>query len=246
MATLFDAFSAVHGALVERFGTPDRTPEPAEPFQGTCRVLLAQSLSPPKVAATLELLRGLDLLAPQRLAAAAVVEVMDAAAEKRVPVSTKAIAPLKRFASWLVENYHGRIADLFDPHRSTERLHDELAAIKGIGPAAADAILLYALKRPAFPLDRATFRVLVRHGWLEPTATYDQARDLVVDCARSHGGIREERGLPENGTTLSALIEIAHGMDRLGRDFCRPAQPHCEHCPLVSLTPEGGIRQVDE
>ena len=44
---------------------------------------------------------------------------------------------------------------------------EELAGIKGIGPAAADAMVLFALKRPAYPVDRATFRVLVRHGWLD-------------------------------------------------------------------------------
>ena len=62
-------------------------------------------------------------------------------------------------------------------------LREELSMIKGIGPATADAIILLALKRPSYPVDRASFRVLVRHGWIDSTATYDDARDLLVNQA---------------------------------------------------------------
>ena len=103
--------------------------------------------------------------------------------------------------------------------------------------AGADAILLYALKRPSYPVDRATYRVLVRHGWLDPTATYDEARDLLVDSVTDRADVLNEEEDP-----AVELAELAHGMEQLGRRFCRAAAPHCDGCPLESLLPEGGPR----
>ncbi len=112
-------------------------------------------------------------------------------------------------------------------------LREELAAIKGIGPATADAIVLFALKRPGYPVDRASFRVLVRHGWLDATATYDEARDFVVERAENAlGEARASRGVRTGG--------LSHGMEQLGRQFCRAAAAHCDGCPLEHLLPEGG------
>ena len=43
----------------------------------------------------------------------------------------------------------------------------------------------------------------------------------------------------------SLLIDLAHGMEQLGRRYCRAAAPRCEGCPLECLLPEGGPREVD-
>jgi endonuclease III related protein len=99
-------------------------------------------------------------------------------------------------------------------------------------------LILYALKRPSYPVDRATFRVLVRHDWLEPTATYEEARDLIVDHALNQANLRE-------GDGANLLAELAHGMEQLGRRFCRAARPRCDGCPLEPFLPEGGAREID-
>ncbi len=153
-----------------------------------------------------------------------------------------AIAPLKHLARWLVDQGMTatcRGCSIRAQPESTDSLRDELAAIKGIGPAAADADPLFALKRPSYPVDRATFRVLVRHGWLDPTATYDEARDLVVERAV------DRRGRSRMSRRCGLLGELSHGMEQLGRQFCRAAAPHCERCPLERFLPEGGPREVD-
>ncbi len=245
MASLDEAFSSVHAALVERFGVPAPLVQGLDPFQAICAVLLERSLAPKQGETTLGVLRESALLVPDRLATTDLVELIDAALENGSSVKAAAIAPLQRFASWLIQHHDGQIAALFDPHRSTEWLRGELTAIKGIGAAGADAVLLYALKRPAYPVDRATYRVMVRHGWLEPSATYDEARDLVVDCAASLEGVSDERGLAANQSLTDDLIDVAHGMALIGRHYCRPAVPRCDECPLVSLLPEGGYRQTD-
>jgi endonuclease-3 related protein len=246
MATLGEAFASVHSALVERFGVPEPTYQGLDPFEAICAVLLDRTLGPQKSAAALKALRESDLLAPDRLASSDLVEMIDLMAQNGLSVSAAALAPLKRLAAWFVDHHESRIAAIFDPHRSTEWLWGELAGLKGIGAAGADAVLLYALKRPAYPVDRATFRVLVRHGWLEPTATYQEARDLVVDCAASDSGIYDERDLAEANEGLAdELMDLAHGMEQVGRRYCRPAAAQCDLCPLVSFLPEGGHRQSD-
>jgi endonuclease-3 related protein len=246
MPTLDDAFSAVHSALVARFGLPPAVFQGLGPFEAMCAVLLERNLAPQKATAALEGLRAAEVLAPERLAKADVVELIDAVAEQGLSVSAAALAPLKRLARWLVHHHDGRIAALFDPHRSTEWLRGELASLKGIGIAGADAVLLYALKRPAYPVDRATYRVLVRHGWLDPTATYDEARDLLVDCAASEVGAEDEHELVLDAEVLADnLMELAYGMEQVGRRYCKAAAARCDDCPLVSLLPEGGYLQFD-
>jgi len=247
MPTLDDAFSTVHSSLVARFGLPPALFEGlVGPFEAMSAVLLERNLGPQKAVAALGGLRESELLAPDLLAKADVVELIDAVAEQGLSISAGALAPLHRLARWLVQHHDGRIEALFDPHRSTEWLRGELASIKGIGMAGADAVLLYALKRPAYPVDRATFRVLVRHGWLDQTATYDEARDLLVDCTSSFAYKLDERDRAEGEVLVAEnLMELAYGMDQVGRRYCKAAAARCDDCPLVSLLPEGGCRQVD-
>ena len=97
-----------------------------------------------------------------------------------------------------------------------------------------------ALKRPRYPVDRATFRVLVRHGWLDSTATYDEARDLLVDHAHSIARC----GRDEDAASRADRAGSRHG-DSSAAGFCRAAAPRCDGCPLERLLPEGGPREVD-
>jgi endonuclease-3 related protein len=247
MPTLDDAFSTVRSNLAARFGRPRALFEGLGPFEAMCAVLLERNVGSQKATAAIESLRELDLLAPDRLARSDLVELADAVAAKKLSISAHALAPMQRFARWLLRHHNGQIAALFDPHRSTEWLRGELAAIKGIGMAGADAVLLYALKRPAYAVDRATVRVLARHGWLDPTAAYDEARELVVDASLSELGIHDERDLAAGHELLATnLMELAYGMEQVGRRYCKAVAPHCDDCPLVNLLPEGGHRHLDE
>ncbi len=246
MPTLDDAFDTVHSALVARFGLPPRSLcEGLGPFEALCAVLLERTVGPQKAVAVLDGLRESELLSPEELASADVIEIVSAVADKRVAVSAGALSPLHGFACWLMQHHDGHIAALFDPHRSMEWLRGELASIKGIGMAGADAALLFALKRPTYPVDRATYRVLVRHGWLDPTASYEEARDKLLDCASSSGYTLDERDLSGNEFLAECLMQLAHGMEQVGRRYCKAAAARCDDCPLESLLPEGGCREVD-
>ncbi|MFA5252068.1 MAG: endonuclease III domain-containing protein, partial [Phycisphaerae bacterium] len=112
---------------------------------------------------------------------------------------------LKSFLTWLFHNYDGRLENLENLH--TDRLRDELLAVKGIGPETADSILLYAFNRPIFVVDAYTARVAVRHGLIEPDAGYEQLRDLF------------QSNLPED---VQLFNEYHALLVRVGKEFCKP------------------------
>jgi endonuclease-3 related protein len=233
MPTFDDVSDDVRSRLAGSFGPPPSQFEGLEPFEAMIAVLLERSLGQGRWRAVLDRLGELGLLVADRLAEADLVEIDDALHDQGPVVPPKALAPLKRLARWLVDHHGGKVDSLFNPDRSTDWLRGELASIKGVGMAGSDAILLYALKRPSYPVDRATYRVLVRHGWLDPTATYDDARDTVVQPVAEGA----DEWMPD---PADELTELAHGMEQLGRRFCRAAAPRCDDCPLESLLPEAG------
>lgn len=222
-----ESFPLIHDALVERYGLPEPTTAGLDPFEAMVATLLDRALAPNKRDAALAALRDEGLLDPQALAEADPVEAEDALKAAGVSVARAGLAPLRRLSRWLVELHHGSAEDLADREGpvSSERLREELLAVNGIGPATADALLLFALRRPVYPVDRATYRILARHGWIDPDAGYDEARAVV------------ERLAPDDPETLA---RVSLWFDRVGRDACRAGVARCERCPLRPFLPEGG------
>jgi len=108
---------------------------------------------------------------------------------------------------------------------STEQIRGELLGLWGIGPETADAILLYALGRPAFIADAYALRLASRWGLIRPTASYEETRALFTD------------NLPHDARLFNeyhALI-VTHA-----KEICR-ARPLCEICPLDSPMRTSGI-----
>ena len=87
---------------------------------------------------------------------------------------------------------------------------------QGVGRETADAIILYALKKPSFVVDTYTARILVRHGCIDGESDYDEIKNF---C---------ERNLAED----SELYNEFHALIvRVGREHCKP-RARCENCPL--------------
>ncbi|MGP0067470.1 MAG: endonuclease III [Isosphaeraceae bacterium] len=246
MPTLDEAFETLHSALVESFGSARSEFEGLAPFEAMLAVLLARTLSESNWRSALDGLREADLLTPEALAGAEVIEIGDAVRKKGRSVSAETLAPLRHLARWLVEHHDGRVDALFNPDRSSRWLFGEIAAIKGVGIKGADAILLHALKRPSYPVDRATYRILVRHGWIDPTASYEEARDLLIDQVAPDLASDMDKAESLDVRQVNELADIAHGMEQVGRRFCRAATTDCGECPLESLLPEGGPHAAED
>lgn len=90
-----------------------------------------------------------------------------------------------------------------------------LTSLDGVGPKTAAIVLLFALGRPAFPVDTHIHRVAGRLGLIPPKATADQAHAIL-----------EALVPPERYHPLHLLV-IQHG-----RTVCKAQRPRCEACPL--------------
>jgi endonuclease-3 related protein len=232
MPSFDEALPLIRAALVDPDGTAAAGFDDLGPFAAMIGALLARQVGPAIWRSALDALGEQGLLDPTRLDDAGMPELQDALRGKvRSALSVRTLAPAKQLARWLVERYDGRAEAFTDSGRSIDELREELAGVRGVGMVGADAILLAALKRPTYAVDRGTYRVLVRHGWLDGSATYDDARDFMVHQAGSDPGL---------------LIDISAGMEEVAARFCRASAPRCDACPLRSLLPEGGPLGAEE
>ncbi len=129
---------------------------------------------------------------------------------------------LKSFVRFLRQEYRGSLKRMFET--PTIVLREKLLGVFGIGPETADSILLYAGEHGVFVVDAYTKRMLVRHGWADPKAKYDEIR------------WQFERRFPGNVSKFNefhALIVAA------GKNWCRKTDPNCEECPLGRYLQEG-------
>lgn len=105
-------------------------------------------------------------------------------------------------------------------------LRAALLAIPGIGPETADAILLYAARRPVFVIDAYTRRILARHRAGRGDEPYETLRR------------RLEAALPPDPRLLNQFHAL---LVRAGKDHCRKREPLCRGCPLEPFLPPGGV-----
>src|SRR6185503_2811670 len=128
--------------LLDRFGAPRPAPG-RTPFEVAVGAILAQPAADANAAlvalrAALGMLRRARLLTPKALARCPEARLA------RVAGSRSAGRRLKAFARWLVERHAGRVADL-----QRQPLPPLRAALTTrLGAETADAILLYAARRP--------------------------------------------------------------------------------------------------
>jgi endonuclease-3 related protein len=223
MPSLAASYSGILTALAKRYDQPEPATERATPFARILAVWLERAIEPRKAAAVLEALWEGGLADPVELAKADDQEVAETLRLAGTPLPSRMIRMLQRLAQWVAEAHQDCPTVLAEV--ATERLREELVGLRGLGAASADALLLFALGRPVYPVDRASYRILVRHGWLDPTADYEEARATLEQPAA---------GNP------SALISLSHGLEQVGREFCRVRVARCERCPLQPFLPEGG------
>jgi endonuclease III len=105
-----------------------------------------------------------------------------------------------------------------------------LRELKGVGPKTAACVLMFALGRPALPVDTHVHRVAQRLGLVPAKAGAVEAHDI-----------------------LEAVLEPAEvypfhiSLIKHGRRLCRAQRPLCERCPLLDGCPAGqefvGVRQ---
>ncbi len=128
---------------------------------------------------------------------------------------------LKNFLTFLINDYQGDLANM--SHESIETLREKLLSVRGIGPETADSMILYALNKPSFVVDAYTRRIFVRHQVVSEEADYYEIKGH-FECHVSND--------VQNYNEFHALIV------NIGKNWCRPKNPDCEHCPWRCYLPE--------
>jgi endonuclease-3 len=99
-----------------------------------------------------------------------------------------------------------------------------LRGLKGVGPKTAACVLMFALGRPALPVDTHVFRVAQRLGLAPGAAGPEKAHEIL-----------EAMLAPEEVYPFHIAL-IKHG-----RRICRAQRPLCERCPLLDGCPAGRL-----
>jgi len=100
-----------------------------------------------------------------------------------------------------------------------------LRALPGVGPKTTACVLLFALGRPAMPVDTHVERVAKRLALIPAKLTADQAHDAL------------EALVPQADYYRFHMLLIKHG-----RRTCVARRPLCERCPLEFGCPSSLLR----
>jgi endonuclease-3 related protein len=226
MSTFPESIPRLVSALDRHSGRPRRLVEERSAFERLVACYWERVVSAKEVDAALLAFEESGLSTPRSLAELDLGAFQDLLREAGLSVSSKSLAPFLRLTRRLASHPEIELDDFAATARiATSTLREELVAIPGIGPATADDILLRVFGRPRYPLDRSTYRILLRHGWIDSTADYEETTDLLI------------RNLEEDPNLLA---DLSLWFEELGRSHCRASGPRCENCPLRSLLPEGG------
>jgi endonuclease-3 len=102
-----------------------------------------------------------------------------------------------------------------------------LRSLPGVGPKTAACVLLFALGRPAMPVDTHVERVSKRLGLIPGKATPEQAHELL------------EALVDPRAYYPFHMLMIKHG-----RRLCTARNPACERCPLEPDCPSSRLRDA--
>ena len=207
------------GLLRRHYGEP-ADPGPVGRWRTLVRIVLEHGATGEAKAGLDTALQSELLLSPDLVVRAGRAELAEAMAGVQ---RARQKAPALQALAWWWLDRCGE-GDAAEWEESTETLRAELLSIRGVSVELADRLLLFVVGRSVYPVDRASVRVTVRHGWLGPEAEYDEWQAQFVQ------GLDRESG---------DLQRISLWLRRIGQDFCGPA-PRCEACPLRPLLPPAG------
>ena len=102
-----------------------------------------------------------------------------------------------------------------------------LTSLPGIGPKTAACILLFALERPALPVDTHVERVAKRVGLIEDN----------IAATKAHVLLESMLGPDE-------VYAFHVGLIQHGRRTCYARNPLCHTCPLIERCPRIGLQTL--
>lgn len=218
-SALRDKALAVHQRLLAAFGRPERAY--LSPVDELVCTILSQNTNDNNRD------RAFEALKARFPTWEAVRDAPTEAVTEAVRVAGLAAQKAPRIQEALrrITQEQGRITLDFLKDWPVEKARAWLQSLPGVGPKTAAIVLLFALGKPAFPVDTHVYRVTGRLGLRPPKMSVEKAHAWL-----------EALFPPE--TYYDAHLNLI----RLGRRYCRPHNPRCAECPVRDLCPEGRRR----
>ena len=208
----------IYGDLLQRYGPQHWWPADT-PFEVMVGAILTQATSWAGAAKAIARLKTAGALSPSAIRAMN-TDTLAGLIHASVYHNSKA-RRLKELASYLDRRF-GDDLDAMS-HQATDTLREELLSVYGVGGETADAILLYAVGKPAFVIDAYTMRLFSRLGLAPERHSYSGYREMFTEA------------LPEDQPLFAeyhALI-VRHAVE-----VCR-RHPECRRCCLLRICPTG-------
>lgn len=207
--------------LAGRFGRPRRSAHEIDPVRNLVLTILSQNTNDVNRDRAFASLTSRFPTLPE-LAAADPAEL-----EAAIRVGGLARAKAKAILAMLsrVKEERGRYDLSFLRRMPLGEARGYLTSFPGVGVKTASVVLLFSFGRPAFPVDTHILRVSKRLG-LVPAS-----------CDLARASLLLEPYVPDG-----EQVALHLNMIRLGREICRPREPRCPACPLLSICPEGKRR----
>lgn len=103
-----------------------------------------------------------------------------------------------------------------------------LRRLPGVGPKTVGCVLLFALGRPAMPVDTHVYRVARRLGLIATRVSVERAHEIL------------EAMVPPEEVYAFHINMVTHG-----RRVCRAQRPACPRCVLRELCSSAGLQPGD-
>jgi endonuclease-3 related protein len=204
----------LHDALAAAYG-PQRDWWPAESrFEVCIGAILVQNTAWQQAARGIANLKAAGALDPGAIAALPMGD-LETLLRPSGMYRQKA-QRLKEFCQHLFARWGGDLDAMFE--QDANALRTELLGIWGIGEETADAIALFAARKPAFIVDAYTTRIARRVGLVPEAGTRHDVRTVFTAA------------LPEDALAMRELhaLLVTHA-----QVHCR-ATPLCPGCPLAA------------
>jgi len=205
----------IYQSLYTHFGPLDWWPGNT-PFEIIVGAILTQNTSWMNVEKAIMNLKEAKLLHPQKI---------HSISEKKLAYLIRPSGyfnvkskRLKNFINFYMENYEGSSERMFA--ENSKKLRNKLLLVNGIGQETADAILLYAGKKPFFVVDAYTKRIFSRHHLISKNDSYRQVQELFT------------KNLPKN---VELYNEFHAQIVMLGKTICTSKNQKCSLCPINYL-----------
>jgi len=212
----------VSGLLAARFGRPQLCAHETEPVRNLVLTILSQNTTDANRD------RAYERMAKRFPTLTALAAAPASELEETIRVGGLARAKAKSILGALARIREERGGYSLDFLRGMplSEARAYLTSFPGVGVKTANILLLFSFGMPAFPVDTHVLRVTKRLGLVPATS----------DLAKAALSLEPHVGTGDHGPLHLNLI-------RLGREVCRPRNPLCAECPLLTVCPEGKRRK---